>query len=347
MKKSINFSELTPLPFNEAPNGYEWPDGLRRAVEVAILLDKPLLVTGASGVGKTSLASAIKEELKCPLFKFVAKTNSIGRDLLYVYDSLWHFHDANKQKEMRLGTEKTGEDKKHSNMIEAEKVVDEYSKYIRLQALGEAIKLADEIHNPTPSRSVVLIDEIDKAPRDFPNDLLREIEDYEFEVYETGEKYNAHKEFRPIIVVTSNGERQLPEAFLRRCVYFHISFPSRERLVAIVKNRLGEVFSNGSENSLLELVIAEFDKIREICKKKQPSTSELLSWIQILDHKKFNPAVQQRQKSSEEESSMEIDVHKLSDAEKDILELSFSVLAKDDQDLEALKKAYLISSNNH
>lgn len=346
MKKDINFSELNPLFFHESPNGYEWPDGFREAVEVAILLDKPLLVTGASGVGKTSSASAIKEELKCPLFKFVAKTNSIGRDLLYVYDSLWHFHDANKQKQIRLDIEKTEENKRPSNTNEIEKVVDEYSKYIRLQALGEAIKLADGNHNPTPSRSVVLIDEIDKAPRDFPNDLLREIEDFEFEVYETGEKYRAHKKFRPIIVVTSNGERQLPEAFLRRCVYFHISFPSKERLVAIVKNRLGEVFGNGAENSLLELVITEFDKIRKICKKKQPSTSELLSWIQILDHKKFNPAVQKRQKSSDEKSSMEIDVHKLSDAEKDILELSFSVLAKDDQDLDALKKAYFTSSSS-
>ena len=282
--------------FAESPEQYIAKKGLSHAVSTAVWLGQPLLVTGEPGTGKTQLAYSVANELRkngasLPLLRFNTKTTSTAKDLFYRYDSLRHFHDAQFSKAEKLPVE--------SN--------------INYEALGLAILLSLGENDPQrravndflpayrdryETRSVVLIDEIDKAPRDLPNDILNEIEEMKFEVKEIGAEFTAVKENRPIIIMTSNSEKNLPDAFLRRCIFYHIDFPEIEDLKRIVEKRLGAAKTGFSAN-LRENAISHFVKIREELKlKKKPATAELLSWIRILEEKELdpeNPSPQARQ----------------------------------------------------
>jgi MoxR-like ATPase len=269
----------------EDPAGYIPHADLSHAVNVALVLGMPLLLTGEPGTGKTQLAYALGAEIGCPVFKFETKSTSQARDLFYTYDALSAF----KMREMT-----------------------DARVFIRYQALGRAILEAFEPANPHvaallppgephagPRRSIVLIDEIDKAPRDFPNDLLNEIDRLYFRVpeiqnlgtpgAEDGEE-GVPRRYRPIVVMTSNSEKGLPDAFLRRCVYFDIPFPSAEDLVKIVAARIEYL---NTSDPLLSDALDLFRKLRNadrsLSLKKAPSTAELLNWLQILIHRGARP----------------------------------------------------------
>ncbi len=251
------------------PAGYRADPGLVEAANVALILGKPLLLTGDPGVGKTSFATSLASELGLgePL-RFETKSTSVSRDLFYVFDTLGRF----KSEESGL-----------SNLD-----------FISWQALGEAIirsnppdKVANYLNDTSrhhaPRRSVVLIDEIDKAPRDFPNDLLNEIERGFFRVPEMGnEPINANDELMPVLILTSNSETNLPDAFLRRCIYYHIPFPERDKLRDIIAARTGIIESN--ENILLQEALSLFDKLRDpsVALTKPPSIAELIEWLYTL-----------------------------------------------------------------
>jgi MoxR-like ATPase len=251
------------------PAGYIPDTGLVDAVNVALLLGQPLLLTGEPGTGKTQLAYSLAWELgfDAPLI-FETKSSSTSRDLFYGYDTLSRFHAA-----------QTGEGSRES------------LDYITWLALGIAIlqsrPLADveqwlpkEFLHSGPRRSVVLIDEIDKAPRDFPNDLLNEVENLYFRVPELNNAHiTASEEMRPILVLTSNSEKNLPDAFLRRCVYYNIPFPDRDRLADIVMARTGS-FEN-SDSRLLSDALELFFRLREPASglRKRPATAELIGWL--------------------------------------------------------------------
>jgi MoxR-like ATPase len=253
----------------ERPQGYLADSGLRDAVNVALALGQPLLVTGEPGTGKTLLAGSIAHELNAPLLVFHTKTTSQARDLFYRYDALSHFHAVHSAKE--------APDVQH---------------YISYEALGSAVLLSlerreadaylpPEFRGKAPVRSVVLIDEIDKAPRDLPNDVLDEVEMMSFEVKEIGKRFGADRSYRPILVLTSNSEKNLPDAFLRRCVYYHIEFPTPDQLREIIQRRLQP--DGASMTTIIESAIALFLEIRALPSlKKKPATAELLAWLQVL-----------------------------------------------------------------
>lgn len=254
------------------PAGYIPDTGLVDAANVALLLGQPLLLTGEPGTGKTQFAYSLSWELgfDVPLI-FETKSSSAARDLFYGYDTLSRFHAA-----------QTGEGSKES------------LDYITWHALGIAILqsramvdvepwLPKEFLHNGPRRSVVLIDEIDKAPRDFPNDLLNEVENLYFRVPELGNaRIAASEEMRPILILTSNSEKNLPDAFLRRCVYYNIPFPDAKRLAEIVMARVGS-FEN-SDSRLLADALELFFKLREPASglRKRPATAELIGWLIAL-----------------------------------------------------------------
>jgi len=315
-ERNQTLPEYEPFVRLNDPKDYIAEKGLADAVNVALNLGQPLLVTGEPGTGKTRLANSVAYELGVPVFEFHTKTSSTAPYLFYQYDALGRFRDSHIPEQR----EKTTED------------------YITYQALGKAVLLTDPEIRPRgnvekllskagledishPTRSVVLIDEIDKAPRDFPNDLLNEIELMQFTVIETETTFRAGEAFRPVLILTSNSERDLPEAFLRRCVFFHISFPSEARLKEIVQRR----FRNHPEftPAFIESAITHFSEIRKLTLKKKPATGEFLSWISIL--KSLNP-----------------DMKNLSSpGQAELLALSYSVLAKSKEDLVLLKKKLL------
>jgi len=255
------------------PETYIPETGLCDAVKVALTLGQPLLVTGEPGTGKTQLAYSIAHEFQLPQpIVFHTKTSSNAQDLFYHYDVLKRFNDANISR--------------INNPIED---------YITLSTLGIAILLTNqstELHQkllPDPykpysnTRSVVLIDEIDKAPRDFPNDILNEVEKLEFSIPEISRTFNAQNHITPILILTSNSEKYLPDAFLRRCVFYHIPFPDEAQLKDIVELRFNQSPIEPSfSKEFVRAAIQHFLAIRKIPLKKKPATAEFLAWLTIL-----------------------------------------------------------------
>jgi len=231
------------------PGRYLADTKLTTAVNTALAVEQPLLVTGEAGTGKTMLAWSVASELGLgSVLAFHTRSDNQARDTLYDVDHLLRFYHAQIR------------DPRAENM----------ESYVRWQALGQAIRSTEQ--------RVVLIDEVDKAPRDFPNDLLDEIDRMEFRVPELGQTYKAT--FRPVVIITSNSERQLPDPFLRRCVFHRIDFPSGERLQAILQERLGHLNIAGR---LIEVAVARFEYIRALQGwEKMPSTAELIAWVRVL-----------------------------------------------------------------
>ncbi|MEM4725643.1 MAG: MoxR family ATPase [Nitrososphaerales archaeon] len=225
---------------------YVASESLKNAVNAAITLGRPLLVRGEPGTGKTMLAHSIARALGKRLIVFNVKSTTKAQEALYVYDTVRRLNDA------RFG----------------DRDVSDIKQYIKLGKLGEAFA--------SPEQVVLLIDEIDKADPEFPNDLLNELDEMSFYIPETGETIRA--KHRPIVIITSNAEKELPDAFLRRCIFHYIEFPDPETMEKIVKAH----YPNLRED-LLKEAIKTFYKIRSIDDlKKKPSTSELLDWIYVL-----------------------------------------------------------------
>lgn len=230
----------------EGTRGYLASPDLRDAVNVAIDLEKPLLIKGEPGTGKTRLAEAIAEAVGAPLLVWNIKSTSKAKDGLYVYDTVARLNDS------RFG----------------DRDVKDIRQYIKYGPLGRSF-LTDE-------RVVLLIDEIDKADMEFPNDLLHEIDRMSFVVDETGETLTARR--RPIVIITSNSEKELPDAFLRRCVFHYIAFPDEELMREIVRVHHPDV-----EEKLLATCLVRFFWLRKQPDiRKRPSTSELIDWIGAL-----------------------------------------------------------------
>ena len=221
-------------------------DELRHAVNVAVALARPLLLRGEPGTGKTLLAENLAQALGLSLIRWHVKSTTKARDGLYVYDTVARLHDS------RFGD---GD-------------VKDISRYIKLGPLGEALA--------APSRVVLLIDEIDKADLEFPNDLLHELDAMRFRIDETGREIAARE--RPVVVITSNNEKELPDAFLRRCVFHYIEFPNRELMARIVR-----VHHPDLSDRVLDQTLEVFYNLRATPRlRKRPSTSELIDWICAL-----------------------------------------------------------------
>ncbi|SNY94291.1 MoxR-like ATPase [Cohaesibacter sp. ES.047] len=230
----------------EGTSDYVATEDLRIAVNAAVTLERPLLVKGEPGTGKTVLAKEIATALGAPLIEWSIKSTTKAQQGLYEYDAVSRLRDS------QLGDER----------------VRDIANYIRRGKIWEAFA--------SETRPVLLIDEIDKADIEFPNDLLQELDRMEFHVYETGEMVKARQ--RPIILITSNNEKELPDAFLRRCFFHYIQFPDEETMRAIV-----EVHYPGIKQRLLNQALGIFFAVREVAGlKKKPSTSELLDWIKLL-----------------------------------------------------------------
>ncbi|HYZ47510.1 MAG TPA: MoxR family ATPase [Sphingomonas sp.] len=230
----------------EGTRDYVATDDLKVAVNAAVTLRRPLLVKGEPGTGKTVLAQEIAKAIGAPLIEWNVKSTTKAAQGLYEYDAVARLRDG------QLGDPR----------------VHDISNYIRPGKLWEAF---------TSERlPVLLIDEIDKADIEFPNDLLHELDRMEFHVYET--KETVHAKERPIVVITSNNEKELPDAFLRRCFFHYIKFPDRETMQAIV-----DVHFPGIQKILVQRAMDIFYEVREVPGlKKKPSTSELLDWLKLL-----------------------------------------------------------------
>ncbi len=260
---------------------------LMRSVDIAVALQKPLLIKGEPGTGKTMLAESISKALGKKLYIWNIKSTTKAQDGLYVYDTVQRLYD--------------------SQFGEGE--VSDIKKYIKMGKLGESFLEEEQV--------VLLIDEIDKADLEFPNDLLWELDKMEFYIPETQETIKA--KHRPIVIITSNAEKELPDAFLRRCIFHYIAFPDQELMDDIIRAHFGDL-----DRQLLEGAIGAFYVIRSIPNlQKKPSTSELLDWIQALQIAGI-------------------------DGERLRYEIPFAgVLLKKDEDLKTLEMGFIAPSSRH
>lgn len=230
----------------QGTSGYIATDDLRIAVDAATTLEKPLLVKGEPGTGKTALAAEVANSMGAPLLEWHVKSTTKAVHGLYEYDAVARLRDG------QLGDPR----------------VSDIANYIRKGPLWTAFE--------APARPVLLIDEIDKADIEFPNDLLRELDRMEFFVHETGETVKARE--RPVVIITSNNEKELPDAFLRRCFFHYIRFPDPDTMALIV-----EAHFPGLKKRLLTEALQLFYEIRDVPGvRKKPSTSELLDWLKLL-----------------------------------------------------------------
>jgi MoxR-like ATPase len=221
-------------------------EAIEHAVDCALALERPLLVKGEPGTGKTLLAEAIAESLGLELIHWPVKSTTRAHDGLYIYDTVQRLYDA------RFGD---GD-------------VKDIRHYIKMGPLGRAFA--------STKRVVLLIDEVDKADLEFPNDLLHELDRMRFVVTETGDEVVAKE--RPVVVITSNNEKELPDAFLRRCVFHFIDFPDQELMKRIVRVHHPKI-----EDELVDQAVVAFYELRELPRiRKRPSTSELVDWIAVL-----------------------------------------------------------------
>jgi len=292
---------------------YIVPAGLQYALEGAIALGQPLLLTGEPGTGKTTLADWAVWHLakNTPGFHplplaFHTKTTSRASDLFYTYDALSHFQAANLR------------DGKTAHPAD----------YIALQALGLGIAMSQGRPTDPPPfledlpaearHSVVLVDEVDKAPRDFTNDILDEIEKYRFRIRELAEN-NAFEKApgaQIVVILTSNSEKNLPEAFLRRCAFFHIEFPKGEDLRRIVEAQLGAI--TPATKTAYDELLRFFHEARDKAVRKKPATAELIGWLRLLGLKGYFESNAAKQ--------------------REMLEYNLSFLVKTQEDLEAVRK---------
>ncbi|NNJ74468.1 MAG: MoxR family ATPase [Anderseniella sp.] len=237
----------------EGTSDYIATEDLRVAVNAAIVLERPLLIKGEPGTGKTVLAHEVAKAIDTPLLEWHIKSTTKAQQGLYEYDAVSRLRDS------QLGDER----------------VHDIKNYIKRGKLWEAFT--------AEQRSVLLIDEIDKADIEFPNDLLQELDRMEFHVYETGETVKA--ENRPVVIITSNNEKELPDAFLRRCFFHFIKFPDADTMAEII-----EVHYPGLKQRLVSEALNIFYEVREVPGlKKKPSTSELLDWIKLLLNEDVTP----------------------------------------------------------
>ena len=234
-------------------DSYIATDDLKMAVNAAVTLERPLLVKGEPGTGKTELAQQVSAGLGLPMIEWHVKSTTRAQQGLYEYDAVSRLRDS------QLGDEK----------------VHDVANYIRKGKLWQAFTAT--------GKTVLLIDEIDKADIEFPNDLLQELDKMEFHVYETGETVRAVN--RPVVIITSNNEKELPDAFLRRCFFHYIRFPDMDTLRQIV-----EVHHPGIKDALLTAALTQFYEIRETQGlKKKPSTSEVIDWLKLLLAEDLSP----------------------------------------------------------
>lgn len=254
MKKSPEISDNKGgRPAFAGTADYVATDDLKVAVNAAIALQRPLLVKGEPGTGKTVLALEVARALGAPIIEWHVKSTTKAQQGLYEYDAVSRLRDS------QLGDER----------------VKDIANYIRRGKLWEAFE--------QDGRCVLLIDEIDKADIEFPNDLLQELDRMEFYVYETGETIKARS--RPIVIITSNNEKELPDAFLRRCFFHYIKFPDDATMRAII-----EVHFPNLKGRLVSEAMRVFYELRDVPGlKKKPSTSELLDWIKLLLNEDISP----------------------------------------------------------
>jgi len=237
----------------EGTENYIATEDLRIAVNAALTLERPLLIKGEPGTGKTVLAEEISKALNMPLITWHIKSTTKAHQGLYEYDAITRLRDS------QLGDER----------------VKDVKNYINRGKLWEAFDQTDRV--------VLLIDEIDKADIEFPNDLLQELDRMEFYVYETGETIKAVK--RPLVIITSNNEKELPDAFLRRCFFHYIAFPDAETMQEIVRVHFPDI-----KDRLIKQALTTFYEVRDVPGlKKKPSTSELLDWLKLLMNEDIDP----------------------------------------------------------